>query len=93
MSKLEVKKTNIHVWDWLSVILLIMIMQIAAARLVATLWTLDLSLVMVVTFLGTILGLALGKSVFNRFWVFVLASDLWVNPYSLAVGINPRSCN
>jgi transglutaminase-like putative cysteine protease len=72
MSKLDISKTNHRVWDWLSVILLIIILQIAAARLVATLWTLDLNLVMVVTLLGTILGLALGKSVFNRFWVFVL---------------------
>jgi transglutaminase-like putative cysteine protease len=72
MSKLDIKKTNNRVWDWFSVILLIIIMQIAAARLVATLWTLTLNLVMVVTFLGTILGLTLGKSVFNRFWVLFL---------------------
>jgi hypothetical protein len=73
MSILKIDKINNRVWDWLSVILLIIIMQIAAARLVATLWTLDLDLVMVVTLFGTLLGLALGKSVFNRFWVFVLA--------------------
>lgn len=91
MSDLEVKKTNIHAWDWLSVILLIIIMQIAAARLVATLWTLALSLVMVVTFLGTVLGLALGKSVFNRFWVFVLAMiyGLILIPWQLGLTLDP----
>ena len=73
MRRLFVTQTNTRVWDWLSVVLLIIILQVAAARLVATLWTLDLNLVMVITFLGTILGLTLGKSIFNRFWVFVLA--------------------
>src|SRR4030042_3761411 len=73
MRRLFVTQTNTRVWDWLSVVLLITILQVAAARLVATLWTLDLNLVMVITFLGTILGLTLGKSIFNRFWVFVLA--------------------
>jgi transglutaminase-like putative cysteine protease len=73
MGKIEKNNTKYRAWDWLSAILLIIMMQIASARLMATLWTLDLSLVMVVTFLGTILGLALGKSAFNRFWVFVLA--------------------
>jgi hypothetical protein len=73
MSKADHDKKNNRVWDWLSVLLLIIIMEVAAARLVATLWTPDLNLVMVVTFIGTILGLLLGISIFKRFWVFVLA--------------------
>ncbi|MFZ0534987.1 MAG: transglutaminase-like domain-containing protein [Anaerolineales bacterium] len=66
-------KANIRWGDWLSAILLIIIMQIAAARLVATLWTKYLPLVQVITLIGTLLGLALGKSIFKRFWVVILA--------------------
>ena len=73
MSKLFINKTTTRHWDWLAVVLLIFIMEIAAARLVATLWTLDLSMVLLVTFLGTMLGLALGKSVYRRSWVVILA--------------------
>ena len=92
MSKLEITKTHYRIWDWLSVILLIIIMQIAAARLVATLWTLDLNLVMVVTFLGTLLGLALGKSGFNRFWVFVLVIVYGsiIIPWQLGLTLDPE---
>jgi len=73
MNTSQINKTNTRWGDWLSAILLIIIMQIAAARLVATLWTKDLTLVQVITFIGTILGLALGKSIFKRFWVVFLA--------------------
>ena len=73
MNKLLFDKTSKRNWDWLSVVLLILIMEIAAARLVATLWTLDLNLVLLVTFLGTILGLVLGKSVYHRGWVVIIA--------------------
>jgi transglutaminase-like putative cysteine protease len=73
MSNLSAKKTNVRWGDWFSAILLIILMQIAAARLVATLWTKDLPLVQVTTLIGTILGLALGKSIFKRFWVVFLA--------------------
>ncbi len=74
MSKIAVKKSMNRMLDWLSIILLTVLLEVAAARLVATEWTLDLSLVMVITFLGSTLGLALGKSRFNRFWVFILAA-------------------
>ncbi len=62
-----------HTWDWLSAILLIALMATAAARLVATLWTLSLGIVMFITFLATILGLLLGKSTYRRFWVVLIA--------------------
>src|SRR5512139_1431664 len=74
MSDLQVKKANIRYWDWLSAVLLIIIMQIAAARLAATLWTKHLELVEILTFLGSVLGLALGYSKFNRFWAGVIAA-------------------
>jgi transglutaminase-like putative cysteine protease len=92
MTNLNIMKNRNRMWDWLSVILLMIILQIAAARLVATLWTLDLSLVMVVTLLGTIIGLALGKSVFNRFWVFILAVayGLILIPWQLSLTLDPE---
>lgn len=74
MIKLFFDKTVKRNWDWLSVILVILTMEIAAARLVATLWTKELSLVLVVTFLGTLLGLALGVSKYRRFWVILIAA-------------------
>ena len=74
MSKLPKNKVNIRWADWLSALLLIVILQIAAARLAATLWTDDLHLVQVTTLLATILGLALGKSIFTRFWVGVFTA-------------------
>ena len=73
MNTAQINKANTRWADWLSAILLIIIMQIVAARLVATLWTKDLPLVQVITLIGTILGLALGKSIFKRFWVVFLA--------------------
>jgi transglutaminase-like putative cysteine protease len=74
MNKLLFDKTITRKWDWVSVFLLILIMEIAAARLVVTLWTLELNLVLLVTFLGTVLGLALGISVYRRLWVIILAA-------------------
>jgi transglutaminase-like putative cysteine protease len=73
MAKLIFAKGSKRTWDWLAAFLLIILWQIAAARLAATLWTPDMSLVMVVTFFGTILGLLLGKSLFRRVWVFILS--------------------
>ena len=90
MSNLPAKKTNLRWGDWLSAILLIIIMQIAAARLVATQWTKDLPLVQAITLIGTILGLALGKSIFKRFWVVFLAVcyGIILIPWQLGLTLN-----
>lgn len=74
MSNSSRKNENIRWGNWLSAILLIICMQIAVGRLVATRWTEELHLVQVITLFGTILGLALGKSIFNRFWVVFFAT-------------------
>jgi transglutaminase-like putative cysteine protease len=73
MSGLPTRNVSTRRADWLSAILLIICIQIAAGRLVATRWTEDLLLVQVIALFGTLLGLALGKSIFRRFWVFFLA--------------------
>lgn len=73
MTTQEIQQEKNRWMDWLSSIFLIFILQIAAARLVATQWTKNLSLVQLIALFGTILGLALGKSIFRRGWVIFLA--------------------
>src|SRR4030043_1614597 len=73
MSNSSRKNENIRWGNWLSAVLLIICMQLAVGRLVATRWTEDLHLIQIITLFGTILGLALGKSNFKRFWVLFLA--------------------
>ena len=68
----DIKNNRTRWGDWLSAILLIICMQLAAGRLVATRWTDELHLIQVIVLFGTFLGLALGKSIFNRFWVIFL---------------------
>lgn len=90
MNNSSENKTDKRWGDWLSAALLILIMQIAAARLVATLWTGDLSLVQLTAFLGTILGLALGRSVFKRIWVtfFTVAYGIILIPWQLGLTLD-----
>jgi len=90
MSSVIVNKTDARRWDWLAAILLVIIMQIAAARLAATLWTKNLDLVEFLTLLGTILGLALGKSIFKRFWVsvFAIAYGIILIPWQLGLTLD-----
>ena len=72
-------------WDWPSVILLFILLQTTAARLVATNWTPNLPLIELFTFLGTIVGLSLGFSHFPRktarwisfFYMLVLIPLQW----------------
>src|SRR4030065_1980233 len=90
MINLPTVKTNIRWGDWLSAILLIVIMQIATARLVATLWPKDLHIVQIITLLGTLIGLALGKSVFNRFWtnIFTIAYVVCLIPWQIGLTLD-----
>jgi transglutaminase-like putative cysteine protease len=90
MTTQETHQDKIRWMDWLSSILLIIILQIAAARLVATLWTKNLSLVQVIALIGTILGLALGKSIFRRFWVvfFAFSYGIILIPWQLGLTLD-----
>jgi transglutaminase-like putative cysteine protease len=90
MSTPENKKAHLRWGDWLSALLLIILMQVAVGRLLATRWTQDLSLVQLTALLGTLLGLLLGISVFRRFWVFffTLAYGVIIIPWQLGLTLD-----
>ena len=92
MSGLPTNNESTRRADWLSAILIIICIQIAAGRLVATRWTEDLNLVQVIALFGTLLGLALGKSIFKRFWVFFLAVayGLVLIPWQIGLTLEPE---
>jgi transglutaminase-like putative cysteine protease len=71
--------------DWLSAVLLFLIIQVAAARLVTTDWAPYLYFSEILAALGTILGMALGKSQFKRRLVieFVIGYSAIVLPWQL----------
>jgi transglutaminase-like putative cysteine protease len=89
MSTTHVAKTKIRWGDWLCALLLIILMQIAAGRLIATQWTKDLGLIQVTALLGTLLGLLLGYSVFRRFWVvfFTFAYGICIIPWQMGLSL------
>lgn len=55
----------VHWWDWTSVVLLLLLLQTAAARLIATEWIPSLDLIRSFAWMGAIIGLAVGYSVFS----------------------------
>jgi transglutaminase-like putative cysteine protease len=77
-------------WDWLAAILGLVILQIAAGRLVATRWTEHLALVQIVSFFGIILGLALGQSIFSKFisGSFAISYGCFVIPWQLGLTLD-----
>lgn len=56
----------VHWWDWTSIILLIILLQIVASRLIATGWTENLGLIRACAWMGSAIGLSLGYSTFRR---------------------------
>lgn len=73
-------------WDWLSAVLLFLLMQVCAARLVTTNWAPYLYYSEALAALGTILGLALGASRFRAralVWL-TIAYTLVVVPWQLS---------
>lgn len=54
---------SVHWWDWTSVVLLILLLETLAARLIATEWTPSLGLIRGFTWMGAIIGLSLGYSI------------------------------
>ena len=53
---------SVHWWDWTSVVLLLLLLETLAARLIATEWTPSLWLIRGFTWMGAIIGLSLGYS-------------------------------
>jgi transglutaminase-like putative cysteine protease len=93
MSQPQSIPSRIRWGDWLSALILIILMQVAVGRLMATHWTQNLSLVQMTAFLGTLLGLLLGISVFRRLWVwfFTLAYGVIIIPWQLGLTLDVES--
>ena len=64
MEKLHVPQSRW--WDWAAVALLFVLLQTVASRLVATTWTPFLYLTQTFTYMGFVIGTALGYSTFHR---------------------------
>ena len=87
-----------HWWDWTSVLLLNLLLQIIASRLVVTDWTPSLNLVQGFTSMGFAVGLALGYSTFPRrttrwlsfFYVLVLLPLQWSSTISNDVTLEEK---
>lgn len=77
-------------WDPLAAVLLIAAVLTAATRLTSTRWTSDLYLVQNLTFIGVLLGLALGYSRFSARLVtfFVVAYGLFMVPWQLGLTLS-----
>ena len=85
-------------WDWPAVLLLFALLQTVAARLVATNWVPDLSLIQVFTTIGTAIGLALGYSQFPRrtarwisfFYMIMMLPLLWTRVIDQEVALEEQ---
>ena len=64
MEKLHVPQSRW--WDWAAIGLLFVLLQTVASRLVATTWTPFLYLTQTFTYMGFVIGIALGYSTFQR---------------------------
>ena len=81
-----VEQTPARNWDWLTGILLFLLLQVSAARLVTTNWAPYLYFAETLAGFGVILGLALGASRFRRstaVWL-ALTYTLMVLPWQMA---------
>jgi transglutaminase-like putative cysteine protease len=74
-------------WDWFSAVLVILLLLTASGRLVATRWTDGLGVVLDFVILGTILGMALGRSSYHPILTFLtsVAYGILIIPWRLGV--------
>lgn len=86
------KQPTPRAWDWVSAGLVFLLLQITAARLVATDWAPDLFWTESLAGLGTLLGLALGISRFRRGAVLtlVIGYSVTVVPWQLTASAADR---
>jgi transglutaminase-like putative cysteine protease len=87
MSGKEKRKPFIRWWDFPAALLLVTAILTAATRLVATQWTVNLSIVQTLVFFGVLAGLALGYSRFSARWTvfFAFAYGLFAIPWQLGI--------
>lgn len=79
-------------WDWLSVALLFLLIQVTSARLVTTNWTAYLYFSETLAALGTLLGLALGASIFGRrtvIWLTLVYTAIFV-PWQITGAVTDK---
>ncbi|HUG35104.1 MAG TPA: transglutaminase-like domain-containing protein [Anaerolineales bacterium] len=87
-----------HWWDWTSVILLYILLQTVAARLVVTEWTEFLHLVQGFTSIGFVIGISLGYSAFPHrrarwlsfFYMLVMIPLQWTSIMSNDVSLEEK---
>lgn len=73
-------------WDWTAAGVLCVALLVAAGRLLSTNWVPHLDYVWILVFLGMILGMALGKSLFSRrvaIWLMI-GYSLFIIPWQLS---------
>ena len=63
---MEKTSTPVRWWDWVSLVLLFLMVEILASRLVATTWTPFLYLTQTAAYIAYVVGIALGYSSFPR---------------------------
>lgn len=84
------EKSSARQWDWLSAVLLLLILQAAAARLVTTDWAPFLYFAETLATFGSVLGMALGASRYKRrvvIW-FVIDYTLAVLPWQMTGAVD-----
>ena len=84
------KNPSARRWNWISALLLLLMMQAATARLVITEWTEFLFFTQTLAALGLALGLALGYSTFKRRAVILIALgySLMLLPWQMTLAID-----
>ena len=89
MDREDAVRRRGRVWDWSFALLVLLLVQASALRLVITDWVPDLYFAETLGALGVILGLALGTSLFNVRAVVFLAVAYTVSlvPWHLSTAI------
>lgn len=85
-------------WDWASVFLLFLALQIVVARLLATRWTSDLSILQSITTMGYLVGLSLGYTRFTKrtarwlsfFYMLLMLPLQWTALFEEGISLEER---
>jgi transglutaminase-like putative cysteine protease len=80
------KRVLAHIWDFPSAVILILILMTVSQRLFATDWAPGLTITVILTLFGALLGLALGVSQFKRGGVYGLTFGFSITLIPLVIG-------